>query len=99
LENFGSQLHGSRICDSGWATLSERPIWVSYLQGAVTLSSFSGNIEATRVNNLPTIAGEKGDKGDSGDPGLKGDKGDTGQQGIRGLRAIKVIRDDKVSKV
>jgi hypothetical protein len=56
----------SRIDDFDWATLSERPNCVSYLQETVTLSNFWGNIEASRVNNLPTIAEEKGGKGDTG---------------------------------
>jgi len=95
LDSFRGQLHGSRVEDFRWAKLSERPNWISHLQGAVALSNFGGNIEASRVNNLPTIAGEKGDTGAQGIQGLKGDtgaqgiqglKGDTGAQGIQGLK-------------
>jgi len=76
----------------GWATLSERPNWASYVQGTITLSNFLGNIEASRVNNLPTIAGEKGDKVDPGVAGVacaKGDKGDPGVAGAVGAERDK----------
>ena len=40
--------------DADWTTLANKPAWVASTQSGVTLSSFSGNIDASRVTNLPS---------------------------------------------
>jgi hypothetical protein len=37
-----------------WDTLANKPTWVVSTQGGVALSSFNGNLDASRVTNLPS---------------------------------------------
>jgi hypothetical protein len=58
LSDFGGQVNWNNQVSNrptfDWDTLLNKPSWVLPSQSNVALSAFSVNIDASRVNNLPT---------------------------------------------
>ncbi len=85
LHSFGGQVNWTTQVSNKpkftWNTVTGKPFYLKDAQLNVTLSNFGGNIDATRVNNIPTVVGPQGPAGPTGATGATCAQGSAGPAG------------------